>query len=108
MYNPKIPDKTYKIYQIRTDVDVESFTDGALVLRLKDRQMFEINSTGREVLIHTDGKRTTGEVAHALMVDYHITNLGEVLQDVIELYDHLTAQGIVEAVKDREIERRIK
>jgi hypothetical protein len=70
--------------------------------------MFEINSTARDVLIHTDGKRTAGEVAHAMMVDYHITSLGEALQDVIELYDHLTAQGIVEAVKDNEIERRSK
>jgi len=106
VYNSENLDIENHIYKVCPAIKIEYFPDGALVLRLEGRQMLELNVTARDVLIQTDGKRTTAEVTNVLMQNYHITSLDEALQDVIELYDHFTVQGIVEVVKDNEIERR--
>ena len=98
MYNPKNPDKIYKVYQIRSDVDLESFADGALVLRLTDRRIFELNFTARAILKYTDGQRSVQEVALALAKEYEI-GLEEVVLDIKTFYDSFTVQKIVEEVR---------
>ena len=74
---------------------LESFTEGALVLRLSDRQLFELNSTAQRILALTDGQRSAGQVASALAADFEIAEEAA-REDVLSLYRNFIAQGIVE------------
>jgi hypothetical protein len=93
-----------KIYRKTTQAVVEIFDDGALILRLDDCHMFDLNETARDVLNLTDGKRNTGEVAAWLIEQYQIA-AHEALQDVLELYESLAVQGLLEVVDTSSSER---
>ena len=51
------------IFQLRPDIVMEGFEDGALLLRLSDRHLIEINPVGQHILELTDGQRNTQQVA---------------------------------------------
>ena len=78
-------------------VVMESFEDGALVLRLNDRHLFELNPTACSVLAHTDGRRSAAEIAILLANEYQVP-FEVALQDVIELYRQLLEDGLLETL----------
>jgi hypothetical protein len=85
------------VYKIAPQVAVESFEDGALVLKLEDRSLTELNPTARDVLALTDGIRSTEQVAEELAWEYQIP-LDVAQNDIRELYDQLFEQQIVKCV----------
>lgn len=82
------------VYTLSPRVLVENFEDGALVLRLADHHVFELNPAAQFILAHTDGRRTIAEVAAALAETYAIP-LEDALQDTFGLYAGLSTQNIV-------------
>lgn len=85
------------VYKIAPQVAVEPFEDGALVLKLKERSLTELNPTARDVLALTDGIRSTEQVAESLAREYEIS-FDAALGDVSELYERLIDQQIIERV----------
>ena len=86
------------IYQIASDVAMEGFEDGALVFKVNDRKLVEVNQTLRDVLGYTDGKRNVFEVAKLLAQEQQIPE-GQALDDVMGLYDQMVEQNIVNQVE---------
>lgn len=85
------------VYKIAPQVAMESFEDGALVLKLEDRSLTELNPTARDVLALTDGTRSTEQVAEELAREFEIP-LEVAMGDVNELYERLIEQQIIERV----------
>jgi hypothetical protein len=85
------------VYKLSTHVALESFDDGALLLRLTDRHLFELNHTAQRILELTDGQRGMNEVASALAEDFQISK-ELALQDIISVYNELSTQGIIEII----------
>jgi hypothetical protein len=85
------------LFRLSSQVAVEYFEDGALVLRLTDRNLIELNLTAQDVLSRTDGKLTASQVAAELAEDYQVPE-AEVTKDVLALYQHLVDLSIVEPV----------
>jgi len=105
MINSLNIEKADNIYRINPNVVFESFNEAALVLRLEDRHLFELNSGACDILSQTDGLLTAGEISSKLAgKDSVFTE--DVLLDVTELYNQLVAQNIVELVDIIQIERR--
>ena len=48
-------DQTQEVFRLYPHVVMEGFEDGALVLRLKDRHLLELNTTAQHILELTDG-----------------------------------------------------
>ena len=86
-----------KTYRLSQKIKLEAFIDGALVLRIHDRNIFELNAIAHHILQHTDGSHTSYEVAQIIADFYHIPRQ-EALQDVIVLYEQLNTQKIIEEV----------
>lgn len=84
-----------QFYSIKDQIVIEKFDDGALVLRLPDRNIFQFNLTALKVLELTDGKRSVREVSKIVAKTFDIT-LEEALMDINALYTHLQNQEIVE------------
>jgi hypothetical protein len=80
---------------------MEGFPDGALLLRLGDRHLFELSPTAHQILTLTDGQHTVAQVAAALAEAFQIPET-EVLQDTLSLCEQLAAQGLVERVDSRQ------
>jgi hypothetical protein len=85
------------VYKIAPQVAVESFEDGALVLKLADRSLTELNPTARDVLDLTDGIRSMQQIAEEMARAYEIP-LDVAIRDESELYERLIAQQILERV----------
>ena len=88
---------TDQIFRIIDKIFIEAFDDGALVLRLPDRNIFEFNLTALKVLELTDGTRNVLDVSKIFAETFDITTQ-EALIDINALYDHLQDQKIVERV----------
>jgi hypothetical protein len=86
------------VFRLCPQVVMEGFEEGALLLRLQDRHLFELNPTAHRVLALTDGQRHAAQVAAALAEAYQISE-AEALQDTVSLYAQLSAQGVVEMVE---------
>jgi hypothetical protein len=86
------------VFRLCPQVVVEGFEDGALLLRLEDRHLFEMNPTAHYVLAQTDGQRCAAQVATALAKAFQIPEV-EALQDVLALYAELSTQEVVEPVE---------
>ncbi|MCC7130734.1 MAG: hypothetical protein B6D39_08930 [Anaerolineae bacterium UTCFX2] len=86
------------VLQLRLDVVMEGFDDGALILRLADRHLIEVNPVGQHILELIDGKRSLAQVAGLLAERYAITT-AEALQDVLTFCTDLRAQGVLEAAE---------
>jgi hypothetical protein len=87
--------KDGKVYCVSQGILVEGFEDGALVVRLEDRRLIELNTTAHDVIKLTDGQRSLIQVAVELANEYEITP-EEALADLQELYAQLHAWKIVE------------
>ena len=86
------------VYSLSVDAIKESFEDGALILNLKKLSYIEVNPTASYVLDLSDGKRSARQVAQILADEYEIDS-EQALQDVIELYQDLSAKRIIKMVK---------
>ncbi len=91
-------DMAGSVFRLCPQVVMEGFEDGALLLRLEDRRLFEITPTAHYVLAQTDGQRCAAQVAIALAEAFQIPE-GEALQDVLSLYVELSAQEVIESVE---------
>ncbi|MBI5648858.1 MAG: hypothetical protein HZC40_00165 [Chloroflexi bacterium] len=67
-----IQDLSDKIFSLSTQAAMETFDDGALVLRLKDQRLTELNFVAQRVIELSDGKRTVGQVACELAHAFEI------------------------------------
>ena len=85
-------------YQIAANMALEVFEDGALVLNLTEVTLHEFNPTARDILALTDGQHSLQQVAQHLAQEYEI-DLETARQDVIELYNDLTGQGIITEIQ---------
>ncbi|MFQ5436737.1 MAG: PqqD family peptide modification chaperone [Anaerolineae bacterium] len=74
---------------------MEGFEDGALLLRLEDRRLLELNTTAQRILELTDGQRNAAQVAALLSQRFQISE-AEALQDIFSLYEQLFTQDIIE------------
>jgi hypothetical protein len=92
-----VADLNTLIYQLRSDIVMEDFDDGALLLRLSDRHLIEINPVGQRILGLTDGKSNTKQVVSFLVKQFDISAV-EALQDTLAFYDDLYGQGVLEKV----------
>lgn len=98
-----------EIYHISEQAAFEAFDDGALILKLNDLTLTELNLTARDVLIHTDGINDVNRVAELIATEYGI-DLAAAEQDIRELYANLLEEGILEnsqpeAGKDKKDDR---
>jgi len=84
-------------FRLRDDHAAESFKEGALVLRLPERLLFELNTTARDVLLLMDGSRTLAQIA-AVLAGAHRRSDAELREDVGALAAQLVDQGIIEKV----------
>jgi coenzyme PQQ synthesis protein D (PqqD) len=84
-------------YQICDQVVVEAFDDGALVLRLADRHLIELNSTAHYILDLINGKRVTLQVASNFADAYGLSE-SEALEDIMALYTQLSTLALIESV----------
>ena len=89
---------TNRVFQLSSQTVMEGFEEGALLLRLDNRHLFELNPTAYYILKQTDGLRTVSQVACGLIEEYQISEK-EALQDVLSLYTQFSAQGVVEAIE---------
>jgi hypothetical protein len=85
------------IFQVKPGIVIEAFDDGGLILRVKDRNLIEVNETALQVLRLTDGMRTISEIAALLAEKYDIA-FEEAMKDLRDLYQSLSEQEIVEQV----------
>jgi hypothetical protein len=93
-------DEGQTFYTLNPDAVLECFDDGALVLRVEDSNIFELNSTARDILMRTEGQNTLGEVAAFLAQDYGISE-EDAFQDVNDLCKQLLAQNILQEKSKR-------
>ena len=82
------------IYQLNPKVVIEFFEDGALVLKLEERQLVEFTPIPSDILRNSDGVNNVGVIAELIASEFQIS-LEIALQEVIDLYDQLTEQKII-------------
>jgi hypothetical protein len=87
------------LFCLNDNVALESFDDGALVLRLHDRHIFELNSTARDILNRTDGNNSVADIVSSMAKEYHAPE-EELLADVSELLAQFVEQGLVKKCPD--------
>jgi hypothetical protein len=86
-----------KIYRFKENLYIETFDEGALVLRLSDRNIFQFNLTALKVIELTNSNRDVQTVSTIIAKDFHVSK-NEALLDVLDLYDQLLEQILVEEV----------
>lgn len=97
------PEHSTLVLQLRTDVVMEGFDDGALILRLADRHLIEVNPVGQHILDLTDGRRSLAQVAELLAETYGIPP-AEALQDTLDFCADLRSQRVLEAAPEKNYE----
>ncbi len=88
----------YPVYKLAQNAAFEAFEDGALILNLHDLTLTELNITACEILTYTDGNNDVEQVASLLAANYGI-DPEEAKNDVLELYQSLLEQGILEVIQ---------
>lgn len=89
------------ICRIRSQITIEQFETGALLLRDTDLNLIVLNKSASDILSMTDGKRSVNKVAEKLAQLYDIL-IEDTLLDVSTLYLQLIAQGILEPTSDNQ------
>ena len=90
---------TDQTYRLKEKVFIEAFDDGALVLRLVDRSIFQFNLTALRVLELTDGHHSVQDIASSIASTFNITE-EEAAGDIQELYEHLEDQELIESAAE--------
>jgi hypothetical protein len=86
---------TSQVFHPSAQVVIEAFEQGALVLRLADQHLIELNPIASTILAKSDGQHSVAQIAAALAETYEIPET-ELRQDAISLYKQLLTQRIVE------------
>jgi len=86
-----------RVYRLSPQAVMEEFEEAALVLRLTDRHLFELNQTACRVLEFTDGARNVSQVADALAQTSQIPQ-PKAFADTWTFYEQMSTQGVVEMV----------
>ncbi len=89
------------VLRLNAGIVLETFDDGALVLRLSDRHLFELNPTAGYILSHIDGQRTLTEVAQRLAEACEVTP-EETLPDVLAQCAEWEQQRILDRINEKE------
>jgi len=90
---------TDQIYQLKEKVFIEAFDDGALVLRLVDRSIFQFNLTALKVLELTDGAHSIEDIASSIASTFSISE-EEAAMDIAELYAQLRNEELIESITE--------
>lgn len=90
--------QSQNVFRLRSQVVMEDFEDGALVLRLKDHHLLELNPTTQRILEFTDGQRDAAQVAVLLQESFQLTQ-EQALNNTLLLFEQLSTQDIVEIIK---------
>ncbi len=77
-----------QIYQLSDSIYLEQFNDGALVLRMPDRNIFELNLSALKVITLTDGIRSVREVSEIFSKSLNIFR-EQTYSYIHALYQHL-------------------
>lgn len=85
-----------EIYRLSDQAVMEVFDDGALIMKLNDLTLTELNSTARDILLQIDGSNEIKRVAEFIATEYGI-DIAVAEQDIRELYASLYEQGILES-----------
>ena len=85
-----------EIYRLSDQAVMEVFDDGALIMKLNDLTLTELNSTARDILLQIDGSNEIKRVAEFIATEYGI-DVAVAEQDIRELYASLYEQGILES-----------
>lgn len=88
---------TGQVFRPSAQVVIEAFENGALVLRLANQHLIELNPIASAILAKSDGQHSVTQVAAALAKACEIPET-EVRQDVIALYKQFLTQEIVESI----------
>jgi hypothetical protein len=81
-------------YKLDEDAVFESFSDGGLVLRLSDCNLFELNQTSTFILSNTDGNQTVGDVVVKMVHEFEIAE-NDALKDVLEFYRQMSIEKLL-------------
>ena len=82
------------IFQIKSDILMQGFDDGALLLRLSDRHLIDTNQVGQIILELTDGQKNVQQIAEFLAQKYSIPE-SQALQDTLDFYNSLQTKKVV-------------
>lgn len=83
------------VFRLNDKAAMECFDDGALVLRLHDRHIFELNITARDILNRADGNNSVASIVSSMAKEYHAPE-EELLADVCELLAQFFEQGLID------------
>ena len=89
--NPISPLSIYKLYP---NILLEFFDDGALLLKMEDGQLVELDPVASDMIESSDGINNVNDIA-ALISSKHRKPLKEAVQEVINQYEQLTAKMIM-------------
>jgi len=91
-----------RIYSICSDIVIEEFEGGALLLWIEERCLSELNPTAHYILTQTNGQRNAARVAASLAATFDIAEQ-EALQDTLSFYEQFSDQGVVEIIEARQV-----
>jgi hypothetical protein len=81
-------------YKLDANAVFESFSDGGLVLRLTDCNLFELNPTSSFILSNTDGSQTVSEVVSEVVQEFDVSE-GDAEIDVWEFYRQMSMEKLL-------------
>ena len=64
-----------------------------------DDKMFTVNECAKEIISHTDGKKTIGEIAQKMCEEYNPSEHEFIKRDILGFVAELVKLGILEIVK---------
>jgi hypothetical protein len=92
------------LYKLSKDAVLETFEDGGLVLIVTERRLVELNLSAVEIVKLLDGQRTPEQVVAEIAKNNEISHVSvtQVTQDVLELCEELTRNGVLELQPDHQ------
>jgi Coenzyme PQQ synthesis protein D (PqqD) len=88
-------DPTQRVFRLGPAIAIQGFEEGALLLRLGDRHVFELNPVAQFILAQTDGLRSTGQIAAIVAQAFGIPEQ-EAVRDILDLYSELIGRELIE------------
>jgi hypothetical protein len=82
------------VYRLHDDAALACFADGALVMRLSDYHLFELNTPAGDILSRLDGNLSLAHIAEALAQEYRQPE-SRLLNDALALMEQLLEQNLV-------------
>jgi hypothetical protein len=83
------------VFRLCEDASMQRFTDGALVLQMHDRHLYEVNTTAGDLIERLDGKNSLAQIAASMAKEYSISAQA-IMADLIELIQKFIECGLIE------------